>query len=342
MKLESKVLVDSCVEYVSEMFDYKTDGVSSFEVPDFVLPDDFGIGLIVGPSGSGKSSILSSIGKESRKDWDNEKAIVSQFGSAEDATSRLMSMGLSSVPSWVKPFSALSTGEKARANLAANLSDGCVIDEFTSTVDRVVAKCVANGVRGYVDRFGIKGVVLATCHYDVIEWLRPNWVYDTADNSVELRGSQRRPSIKLEIRLDDKKSWGIFRQHHYLTGGINNASKQFVAYWNGQPVGFSSALPMPSGTLKDAWRGHRLVVLPDFQGLGIGKALTEWTADYFLKLGKRYYAKTTHPKTGEYRNRSEKWRPTSKNGRARKDRDSGFKYESMRKVVSYSHEYIGG
>jgi GNAT superfamily N-acetyltransferase len=106
---------------------------------------------------------------------------------------------------------------------------------------------------------------------------------------------------------------------------------------------------MPSGALKNAWRAHRLVILPEYQGLGIGARLTDALGDIHITEGKRFYLKTTHPRLGEYCNRSDKWRGTSKNGIARPDYNTsdttfgGFADGLQKHMnrVCYSHEYIG-
>ena len=63
-------------------------------------------------------------------------------------------------------------------------------------------------------------------------------------------------------------------------------------------------LALPSGTLKNAY-GHRLVVLADFSGMGIGTNLSECIGEIMLSK-ERFYSKTVNPKLGEYRNRSSK------------------------------------
>ena len=62
----------------------------------------------------------------------------------------------------------------------------------------------------------------------------------------------------------------MFKDHHYLDSALNKAARCYVAVWDDQVIGFAGVITMPSGTLKNAWRGHRTVVLPDFQGMGIG------------------------------------------------------------------------
>ena len=65
-----KIDIDQITNELSQSFDYKFDGNSQFEVPNLPkLPTEFGIGLIVGPSGSGKSSLLEQFGKEKTINW---------------------------------------------------------------------------------------------------------------------------------------------------------------------------------------------------------------------------------------------------------------------------------
>ena len=141
--------------------------------------------------------------------------------------------------------------------------------------------------------------------------------------------------------------WDIFKKHHYLSGEINKAARCFVAYlWN-VPVAFDSVLAMPSGTLDNAYRSHRLVVLSDYQGMGIGNTVSETTGEILLKENKRYFCKTANIKLGEYRNNSPNWRPTAKNMMRRTDLLHDFRpfnniiNKDMILRWCYSHEYIG-
>lgn len=161
-----------------------------------------------------------------------------------------------------------------------------------------------------------------------------------------------RPKIELEIYeipKDHKRSyWELFKKHHYLTDKLNVAARCYVGYWEGTPVAFESVITLPSGTMKNAWREHRLVVLCDYQGLGLGAAMCETIGEMLLRDGKRFFSKTANMKLGEYRNNSPKWKPTSKNGIRRDDCISQglsrkwdpCKVEYAHRIC-YSHEYIG-
>ena len=345
--MKCEVVIDDIVRSLSNSFDYEFDGVSTFEPPVMPKVEAFGIGLIVGPSGSGKSTLLKQFGNESKMSWDQSKAIVSHFEGPDDAVERLGAVGLNSIPSWMRPYHVLSTGEKFRADLARRLKNNAVIDEFTSVVDRNVAKSCSRALSRYVEKNNIRNLVLATCHRDVEEWLQPDWVFDTETGVMSGRRSER-PAIQIELLPCGRHAWDVFRKHHYLDHNLNKSSRCWIAVWNDSPVGFSSLIAFPSGNWENGWREHRTVVLPDFQGLGIGNRISDAAGEMVLSWGGRYFSKTSHPRMGGYRNASSKWRATSKNGMARKDyaapsktKESGHKDKHIHRVC-FSHEYIGG
>jgi hypothetical protein len=114
------------------------------------------------------------------------------------------------------------------------------LDEWTSVVDRDVAVSCSNAAGKYIKKFGLRGVVLVTCHRDIIPWLSPDWVYDTS-KGLEWHASPA-PEIILNIeRCNSSEWWPLFSNHHYLDGGINPASECYLAKWGDRPVGFSAS-----------------------------------------------------------------------------------------------------
>jgi len=68
-----------------------------------------------------------------------------------------------------------------RVELAYNLisnNELICFDEFTSVVDRNVAKitstCIQKSIRNLNKKF-----IAVGCHFDVIDWLEPDWIFDT-------------------------------------------------------------------------------------------------------------------------------------------------------------------
>jgi len=308
------------------------------------------IGLIIGPSGSGKSTIAREFFGDrlvSGWPWPEDKALVDGFPAAMQAseiTGLLSSVGLSSPPSWVKPFHVLSNGEQFRANLARTLAeqaDIAVVDEFTSVVDRTVAQigsaAVAKCVRNSGRRF-----VAVTCHYDVEDWLQPDWKYDVAAGKLTWRLLQRRPPIQLHIRKASKSLWPIFGRHHYLNASLHPGSQCFVGEIEGQPAAFVAVLHSPGKV--SFWREHRCVCLPGFQGVGIGNAMSEHVASLFAgKDGKGYRSTTSHPSMIAHRQRSPLWR-TCRAPSQNTAVDTGLvQFGSSRAIdrLTASFEYIG-
>ncbi len=161
-------------------FDCIFDGVSKFypwEPP--VLPLKFKLGVIVGSSGTGKSTMIKNFGQEETPIWDDNKSIVSHFDSPDEAINKMGAVGLNSIPSWYKPYHVLSNGEKFRANLSRKLKSHNIIDEFTSVVDRDVAKAASVSFSKYVKNNDISNMIVSTCHRDILDWLEPDWIIDT-------------------------------------------------------------------------------------------------------------------------------------------------------------------
>jgi len=351
--LESNVEMTEIDQTIYKNFDFNFDGKTTFEVPN--MPDvdtDFSIGVIFGSSGSGKSTLLKRFGVEETLDWNPKNSVASHFNSEEDAIARLSAVGLNTVPSWAKPRHVLSNGEGFRADMARKIKDNAVIDEFTSVVNRETAKSCSVALSKYVKKQGIKNVVLATCHEDILSWLEPDWVYCTDTQELK-RGLLRQP-IQVQVYRCDKSLWSMFAKHHYLTANIPNAIRCFCCIWEGQLVGFGASISLPGkipplyeGDTRKKWRGCRTVVLPDFQGLGIGVRFSDAIADIHIEDGYRYFSKTAHMRMGEYRQHSPLWRATSTNLVDRqKARRKNVKKEWHHMTldvdrICYSHEYIG-
>ncbi len=361
IKRTCTVITDEITEKLSSSFDYSFNGTSEFIAPNFDKEDldpEFQIGLIVGPSGSGKSTILNEhFGVEEELTWSQDKAICSHFQTAEDAQKKLGAVGLNSIPTWMKPYHVLSEGEKFRAKIARLLKDNAVIDEFTSVVDRKVAVACAYSVSRYIRKENLKNIVFSSCHHDILEYLSPDWVLNTMEFDEEGHkvSTERclRPDIILEAVPCSARAWSNFSPHHYLSQKINSSSRCWLIYWKEQQtvIGFTSCLAQPSGTIKNAWREHRTVVLPEYQGLGFGVRISDLMGEIFTKQGCRYFSKTAHPRMGEYRENSVLWKGTSKNKKKRKDYismsvdEKKHSKEHLAKHsdrLCYSHEFIGG
>lgn len=348
---ESPVLRTPRVLQMAGMFDAPLGATSGekWEL-DINLPEQWNIGCIVGPSGSGKTTLARELFKKELvqgHDWPEDKSILDGFSAVmgiKDIVTILSSVGFSSPPSWVRPFHVLSNGEQFRVTMARALAeqrDLCVVDEFTSVIDRTVAQIGSAAIAKTVRKRGQKFVAIS-CHYDFLAWICPDWIFEPHLNKLTLpRGSLQRPAITLEIRRVHSSAWTLFKKHHYLTASLNPSAVCFCAFWRDTPVAFDAWLPFV-GRLKGAVkgrRGHRTVCLPDYQGVGIGNTLFTTIASAWAGLGYRALSNTGHPAEINKRIHSKDWRMTSPPKQRAPDAGSRHAHSTMRWMASFS--YIG-
>ena len=188
LKLISKIENDNYTEYVCQKYDIQFNEEHITEIPMLNIDElntfNWNIGINCGNSGSGKSTILNQLGELIKPQYDYNKAIISQFPNLteNEVTELFCAVGLSSVPIWLHKPNELSNGEMARFELAwiiANSKNNEIIlyDEFTSVVNRDSAKSLSYSLQRYIRDHNLK-IILASCHFDIIEWLRPDWVYN--------------------------------------------------------------------------------------------------------------------------------------------------------------------
>jgi GNAT superfamily N-acetyltransferase len=200
-------------------------------------------------------------------------------------------------------------------------------DEFTSVVDRNVARiasaAIAKGIRQ--GRIACRFVAV-TCHYDVTEWLAPDWVIDMASSTFDRRCLQR-PPIELEVFRCRRAAWRLFARHHYLSGALNPRARCYLGLWEGVPVAFCATLAMIGR--KGHWRISRIVTLPDYQGIGIGMAMAEAVAQIHGREGHRVSVTASHPALIAHCRRSPQWRC------------AGVKKTGSRRVRDFVRDYRG-
>ncbi len=302
------------------MFDL-ADSAASTLTWDVHLPIDakpWHVGLIVGPSGSGKTTIARHLFGEPAEIDVGMSSVLDAFPREMPITeivALLSAVGFASPPAWLRPFHVLSTGQQFRVGLALLLAhtpsgQRIVCDEFTSVVDRTVAQ-IGSAALAKIVRQRKQQFVAVTCHEDVENWLQPDWVYRPAENVFAWRRLRRRPAIDLDIVRVQTSAWPLFAPHHYLSHAVAKSAVCFLASWRGLPVAFSAWLPFV-GAGPRTRREHRTVTLPDYQGVGIGNALSDFAASLWAGLGYRAISTTTHPAMIRARLRSPNWRMTRK------------------------------
>ena len=167
-------------------FDVKTEHVAERFTGKIEFPDEWQIGAIIGQSGTGKTTIAKELFADQyvRSFEYKSKSVVDDMPkdkTIDEIEMMFYAVGFGSVPSWLKPYSVLSNGEKMRVDLARALleKDFVCFDEFTSVVDRQVAQTASLAVSKCIRRNKNKKIVVVSCHSDILEWLQPDWVLDT-------------------------------------------------------------------------------------------------------------------------------------------------------------------
>ena len=274
--------------------------------------EPWNVGLFVGPSGSGKSSVMRHLwGDMPALEWGAPSVVddVKVGTPVQEISESFGAVGFNTIPAWLRPFAVLSNGEKFRVDLARRLieiPDPIVVDEFTSVVDRQVAQIGSHAVQKIIRKRGRKFVAV-TCHYDVLDWLQPDWVLDVSTMSFTRRLLQRRPGIECEIKRVPRAVWRRFAPFHYLTADLHRSARCFGLWANGRLAAFAGMLHMPHAQVDDIMRCSRLVTLPDFQGLGLAFALIDKVGAAYRGIGKRARTYPAHPALTRAFDRSPLW-----------------------------------
>ena len=342
---------------------------------DVALPAEWSVGVIVGPSMAGKTTLAhelfpGELVEQGHWPWPADKCVADGFPagmSIDEIAGLLSSVGFSSPPDWMKPYGALSNGGKFRVDLARTLAERprlAVVDEFGSLVHRearqVAAAATAARRRG--------GRLVALCvHDDAVEYFEPDWVVEIVPGlPVRLkavRGLVRRPAIGLRVERTTAAGWAWFRHHHYLSHALHPSAACFVGYVVGDghegtearrhegeedgrvlvPAAFTAVLPFPHAH-RPGWREHRTVCVPDFQGVGIGNAMSAFVASLYAATGRPYFSTTSHPAMVRHRVRSPLWRMTVKPSIRPKHRNGGdvkMAAAGATSRLAASFEYVG-
>jgi ABC-type polar amino acid transport system ATPase subunit len=292
--------------YVKKLFDIDMiESKNEYHINFDLDQKSWNVGLIIGSSGSGKSTIAKEIEKIydfkyfSSNEWNNN-SIIDNFSediSIENITEILSKVGFNSVTDWLKSYNKLSNGQKFRCDLARAVAESektLIFDEFTSVVDRNVAKIASSSIEKFV-RKNDKSFVAVSCHYDILEWLQPDWVIDIDKNEFYWRSPHRRPELELNIRVAKYHEWQIFKKHHYLSSDLLKSADLYVGEINNQICSFCAVSHFPHSKVANFKKIHRIVVLPDYQGIGLGKKFLNAISEIYYEKNFRVIITTSAP-----------------------------------------------
>jgi ABC-type ATPase involved in cell division len=305
------------------MFDVPTANTSSQrwqgELPLHERP--WNVGLIVGPSGCGKSTIASALWPKqmsAKMSWHSASVIddVAAERSVQEVSETFGAVGFNTIPAWLRPFAVLSNGEKFRVELARRVleaNDLVVVDEFTSVVDRQVARVGSHAVQKLVRRAD-KQFVAVSCHHDIIDWLQPDWILEPATMTFAWRSVQPRPKLVGHVHRTPYATWSLFAPYHYLTAELAKSARCFALSVDARPVSFIGAMHFPHPKVNDIMRVSRAVTLPDWQGLGLFFHLSETVGAAYKAIGKRLRIYPAHAAFIRSCERSSAWRKCAEAG----------------------------
>lgn len=296
VNLESEVAKSfRCIKAANSLdIDSEAKSKHSFKVAAD-LETDYNIGLIVGASGSGKTTLAHKMFGEDcfQTLLDTSKPIMDQLPEEltyDECASLLSGVGLTSVPCWIRPVYTLSNGQKARAEACLQmLSPRAVIDEWTSVVDRNVAKVMSHCIQKHARKKN-KQIILLSCHYDVMEWLNPDWVIDCNKQEYSDRRSMvgtfiRTDQLRLSVREVTKQTWPYFSKYHYLSERLPTGRIFTYGLFRGEDqIGFICYAAYIIGN-QTTFFPNRAVVHPDYAGLGLGIKLIDETSKLMVLKG---------------------------------------------------------
>lgn len=313
------------------------------------------IGVIVGASGSGKTTLAKHIfGEFDFYKPDGAKAVIDQFPESmtyDDRANQLNAIGLSQVPCWIKPVGILSNGQQERAKVALALANdkAFVFDEWTSVVDRNVAAAMSHTVQKFARR-NSKKIVLISCHYDVLDWLDPDWVIDCNEQKyIDRRnevGGERKKKMCFDIREIDGSSWKRFSKYHYLSDNVPGGFTFFYGLFLGdKQIGFqcfAEYTPWGDKSKKRILHFNRTVIHPDYVGFGLGMKLINETSKIMLKKGYRVMGKFSSIPVFKAMSKDKSWVLKNESFFTPSGGGNMIRKTSFRnKVKTWSFEYVG-
>lgn len=279
---------------IKSMFNVEERG-NGFSLDADLPADDpsWRIGVIVGPSGSGKSSLGRCFWPDTSiadlsADWPADRPVIDAIApgiSVDVVTSSLASVGLGDVPAWLRPYHVLSVGEKFRAGLARIIAEPparVIVDEFTSALDRNVARTGALAFAKAWRRTSGQCLLL-TCHRDILAWIQPDWYYNTAEGVLHSGRCLRRPRLHIDICKTGWRYWPLFEPHHYLKLPNMIAAITYVGFIDDTPVCHAGVTTHCKGKGEIEARIARIVVMPEYQGIGIGHRFINQIAEWCLQ-----------------------------------------------------------
>ena len=157
-----------------------------------------------------------------------------------------------------------------------------------------------------------------------------------------------KPKLDIVVKEGEKHLWDIFAPHHYMDHALPPSCVFYTFYWIKDNeeilVGCSGVIFQIARNLS-ARRFTRVVVLPEYQGLGFGSLIINTIASYYKKEGiQKFFLSTFHPRLGEYMRHSSKWEASNNNLKEFKTNDKATEgsMKGLRDGVKmYRYSFVG-
>lgn len=185
-----------------------------------------------------------------------------------------------------------------------------------------------------------KKIILLSCHYDVVEWLNPDFIIDcNVQEYVERRGmvgsNVRSDQLRFDIKEIDRKSWKNFSKYHYLSDKLPGGKIYTFGLFHGEnQIGFQCFAAYIVGD-QNTYFSNRTVVHPDYCGFGLGIKLINETSKIMFDKGYSVKAKFSSTPVYLSMSKSKHWKLTKKDFRTN-DRE-----RRRVKTMMYSFDYVG-
>jgi GNAT superfamily N-acetyltransferase len=132
----------------------------------------------------------------------------------------------------------------------------------------------------------------------------------------------------------------MFRQYHYLNGSLPSTARCYTAVYQDRPIAFIAVVHIHMKARY--YRVTRLVVLPDYQGVGVGKRLLNFIAELYTSQTKvPFYILTSNPQI--IRGNMDSWKITrfghASRGRGNTRINNEIRHSLRRNRITVSMQY---